>query len=242
MILVLEYILEDGNQHRNQFKTVSMLECPSWASPSKKEAHLTPFHFQIHHDTKATYCWNKVKLSCYIYECWRWVQEWSCCRKWKMTATSVLLHPMSQTWSQNTKYSECIKPNKLKRIRLRFVVRTQHPRQDHPLHDGGRRSLHVQVGAGDVLRCQQQQEEEGQVGRRVTDELDEGLLDEVSQSALRRQQVDLRKRRRCTELKQQLFVLKSCFLTMLFWCEAPKMFCGQQSFTFVTLISMETMR
>lgn len=50
----------------------------------------------------------------------------------------------------------------------------------------------MQVGAGDVLRGQQQQEEKGQVGCGVTDELDEGLLDEVSQSALRSQQVDLR--------------------------------------------------
>lgn len=49
----------------------------------------------------------------------------------------------------------------------------------------------MQVGPGDVLRGQQQEEEEGQVGRRVTDELDEGLLDEASQSALRSQQVDL---------------------------------------------------
>lgn len=54
----------------------------------------------------------------------------------------------------------------------------------------------MQVGPGDVLRGQQQEEEEGQVGRRVTDELDEGLLDEVSQSALRSQQVDLRRWRR----------------------------------------------
>lgn len=51
----------------------------------------------------------------------------------------------------------------------------------------------MQVGAGDVLRGQQQEEEEGQVGRCVTDELNEGLLDEVSQSALRCQQVDLRR-------------------------------------------------
>lgn len=50
----------------------------------------------------------------------------------------------------------------------------------------------MQVGASDVLRGQQQQEEEGQVGCGVADELDEGLLDEVSQSALGRQQVDLR--------------------------------------------------
>lgn len=54
----------------------------------------------------------------------------------------------------------------------------------------------MQVGAGDVLRGQQQEEEEGQVGCRVTDELDEGLLDEVSQCALWGQQVDLRRRRR----------------------------------------------
>lgn len=54
----------------------------------------------------------------------------------------------------------------------------------------------MQVGAGDVLRGQQQEEEEGQVGCRVADELDEGLLDEVSQSTLGGQQVDLRRRRR----------------------------------------------
>lgn len=49
----------------------------------------------------------------------------------------------------------------------------------------------MQVGAGDVLRSQQQEEEEGQVGCRVTDELDKGLLDKASQSAFRSQQVDL---------------------------------------------------
>lgn len=75
------------------------------------------------------------------------------------------------------------------------AIRTHHPREDHPLHDGGRGSLHVQVGPGDVLRGQQQEEEEGEVGRRVTDELDEGLLDEAAQSALRCQQVDLRRGR-----------------------------------------------
>lgn len=53
----------------------------------------------------------------------------------------------------------------------------------------------MQVGAGDVLRGQQQEEEEGQVRRRVADELDEGLLDEASQSALWCQQVDLRRKR-----------------------------------------------
>lgn len=51
----------------------------------------------------------------------------------------------------------------------------------------------MQVGAGDVLRGQQQEEEEGKVGRCVADELNEGLLDKVSQSALRSQQVDLRR-------------------------------------------------
>lgn len=52
----------------------------------------------------------------------------------------------------------------------------------------------MQVGAGDVLRGQQQEEEEGQVGRCVADELDEGLLYEASQSALWGQQVDLMSR------------------------------------------------
>lgn len=54
----------------------------------------------------------------------------------------------------------------------------------------------MQVGAGDVLRGQKQEEEEGQVGCCVADELDEGFLDEPSQSALWCQQVDLRRRRR----------------------------------------------
>lgn len=54
----------------------------------------------------------------------------------------------------------------------------------------------MQVGAGDVLRGQQQEEEEGQVGRCVTDELDEGLFDEASQSALWSQQIDLMGRQR----------------------------------------------
>lgn len=56
----------------------------------------------------------------------------------------------------------------------------------------------MQVGAGDVLRRQQQEEEEGQVGRGVADELDEGFLDEAPQSALWGQQVDLRRRERNT--------------------------------------------
>lgn len=42
----------------------------------------------------------------------------------------------------------------------------------------------VQVGPVDVLRGQQEQEEEGEVGRRVADELDEGLPDEQAQRAL----------------------------------------------------------
>lgn len=68
---------------------------------------------------------------------------------------------------------------------------TEDPGQDHPLDDGRGRALHVEVGAGDVLRCQQQQEQEGQVRRRVADELNEGLLNEPTQSAFRSQQVDL---------------------------------------------------
>lgn len=54
----------------------------------------------------------------------------------------------------------------------------------------------MQVGAGNVLRGQQQEEEEGQVGRCVTDELDEGLLNESPQRALWSQQVDLMSRGR----------------------------------------------
>lgn len=67
----------------------------------------------------------------------------------------------------------------------------------------------MQVCTGNVLRGQQQKEEEGQVGRRVTDELDEGLLDEVSQSTLWSQQVDLRRREeRETERRQRMRVQK----------------------------------
>lgn len=42
-----------------------------------------------------------------------------------------------------------------------------------------------------MLRGQEEEEEEGQVGCCVTDELDEGLLDEAPHSALRSQKVDL---------------------------------------------------
>lgn len=52
----------------------------------------------------------------------------------------------------------------------------------------------MQVGPGDVLRSQEEEEEEGQVGCCVADELDEGLLYKASQSTLWGQQVDLRKR------------------------------------------------
>jgi len=61
----------------------------------------------------------------------------------------------------------------------------------------------VQVGACDVLRGEQQEEEEGEVGRRVADELDEGLLHEAAQGALGGQQVDLRKTRRTKSLERR---------------------------------------
>lgn len=55
---------------------------------------------------------------------------------------------------------------------------TQHPGQDHPLHSGRRRALTVGVRRRDMLRGQEEQEEEGQVRSRVADEFDEGLADE----------------------------------------------------------------
>lgn len=58
-----------------------------------------------------------------------------------------------------------------------FVV-TKHPGQDHPFHSGGWWALNVRVCRGYMLRGQEEQEEEGQVGSSVTDELDEGLADE----------------------------------------------------------------
>ena len=73
----------------------------------------------------------------------------------------------------------------------------------------------MEVGAGDVLRGQQQEEEEGQVGRCVADEFDEGLLDEVSQGALRRQQVDLRKRRRRRRESTYVCNFAVCVLTKI---------------------------
>lgn len=61
---------------------------------------------------------------------------------------------------------------------------TQHPGQDHPLHRGGGRTLPVLLRGDDVLGGQEQQEQEGQVGRRVADELDERLADEEAVAAL----------------------------------------------------------
>lgn len=90
-----------------------------------------------------------------------------------------------------TQFTQIINNNSTQSEMLFSFAHTKHPWENHPLHYSGWGSLHVQVGAGDVLRGQQQEEEEGQVGGRVADKLDEGLLDEVSQSALGSQQVDL---------------------------------------------------
>ena len=69
---------------------------------------------------------------------------------------------------------------------------TQHPGQDHPLHGGGCRALPVLpvlLCGDDVLGGEEQEEEEGQVGRRVADELDEGLADEEAVATLRSDEV-----------------------------------------------------
>lgn len=47
----------------------------------------------------------------------------------------------------------------------------------------------VGVCGNNALRGQQEEEEEGQVGCRMADELDEGLSDEESDAAFRRHQV-----------------------------------------------------
>lgn len=57
-----------------------------------------------------------------------------------------------------------------------FIV-TKHPWQDHPFHSGGWRALTVLLCRGYMLRGQEEQEEEAQVGSGVTDELDERLPD-----------------------------------------------------------------
>ena len=70
-----------------------------------------------------------------------------------------------------------------------ICVPTDHPRQDHPLHGGGWGPLAVGVVGDDVLRGEDEEEEEGEVGRGVADELDEGLADEQAVAALGRQHV-----------------------------------------------------
>lgn len=101
---------------------------------------------------------------------------------------------------------------------LWVCLHTQHPGQNHPLDHGGRGPLHVQVGASDVLRGQQKQEEKGQVGCGVTDELDEGLLDEVSQSALRSKQVDLTGNESIIRIAWLTsFVVAMCYTLMTFY-------------------------
>lgn len=67
------------------------------------------------------------------------------------------------------------------RINMRLLVCafvTKHPGQDHPFHSGGCWSLKVVSCSSYMLRGQEEQEEEGQIGSSVTDELDEGLTDE----------------------------------------------------------------
>lgn len=65
-----------------------------------------------------------------------------------------------------------------------FFLLTQDPGQDHPLHSGWRRPLPVLLRGDNVLGCEEQQEQKGQVGRRVADKLDEGLADEETVATL----------------------------------------------------------
>lgn len=55
---------------------------------------------------------------------------------------------------------------------------TDYPGEDHPFHHGRGRALKVTLRGFNVLRCQEEQEQECQVGSGVTDKLDEGLADE----------------------------------------------------------------
>lgn len=66
---------------------------------------------------------------------------------------------------------------------------TQDPWQNHPLHSSGCRSLPVLLRGDNVLGCQEQQEEKGQVGGRVADELDERFADEEAVMTLGRGEV-----------------------------------------------------
>lgn len=75
---------------------------------------------------------------------------------------------------------------------LTAVLPTQHPWQDHPLHGGRCGALPVLpvLFCGDnVLGGEQQQEQKGQVGCCVADELDERLADEEAIAAFRRDEV-----------------------------------------------------
>lgn len=75
------------------------------------------------------------------------------------------------------------------------LLLTQHPGQYHPLHSGWCRSLPVLLSRDNVLRSEEQQEQKGQVGRRVADELDEGLADEEAVATLWSDEVAESKRR-----------------------------------------------
>ncbi|TNN63512.1 hypothetical protein EYF80_026254 [Liparis tanakae] len=85
-------------------------------------------------------------------------------------------------WGEGETFSEELGIHETPLISL-----TQHPGEDHPLH-GGRGGalpvLPVLLRGDDVLGGEQQQEQEGQVGRRVADELDEGLADEEAVATL----------------------------------------------------------
>lgn len=79
------------------------------------------------------------------------------------------------------------------RFDVHFVYKcvglTQDPWQDHPLHSSGCRSLPILLRGDNVLGCQKQQEEEGQVGGRVANELDERFADEEAVATLGHREV-----------------------------------------------------
>lgn len=72
---------------------------------------------------------------------------------------------------------------------------TNYPGQDNPFHNSWCRALTIcsqktwTLGVN-MLRGQEEQEEEGQVGSSVADELDERLSDEQAIAAFRRNQVE----------------------------------------------------
>lgn len=65
-----------------------------------------------------------------------------------------------------------------------IILLTQYPGQDHPLHCGWCGALSVLLCSYNVLGGEEQQEQKGQVGRCVADELDERFTDEEAIATL----------------------------------------------------------